>query len=337
MLIFGITLSGEIKNLPISIEIIDDGYIHPISSDELNFAGNFTEILENDDRIQLHNYSYLEGISKVEKGEVVAAILIPANFTRDLILQNNVSISIYIDGTKPQIKLTAYIAIREAIQDVYGGDLLTLEEELAFGGAEFSSLDVSIPQVIGIIMTFLILLLAILTVIREDTGKTKLRLFTTPLTSIERILGYSIALSILTMIETGIILMVAIFIFQTAVQGSIWLLILAGYIFGMAHIFLEFFLSNYAKNEFQAVQFAILVAVPALAFSGMLIPISSLPPIVSYISKVVPLTYGITIFEGIMLRGWGLSELWFEFTYILGLTIFFFILALLSATDKSKD
>jgi ABC-2 type transport system permease protein len=111
------------------------------------------------------------------------------------------------------------------------------------------------------------------------------------------------------MIETAIVLLVAIFIF----------------------------LSNYAKNEFQAVQLAILVAVPALAFSGMLIPISSLPPIVSYISKVVPLTYGIAIFEGIMLRGWGLNELWFEFTYILGLTIFFFILALLSATDKSKD
>jgi hypothetical protein len=38
-----------------------------------------------------------------------------------------------------------------------------------------------------------------------------------------------------------------------------------------------------------------------------------------------------------MLRGWGLEKLWFEFILIFVLAISFFILALISSSDKSKD
>jgi ABC-2 type transport system permease protein len=337
MFVFGVTLSGDIKNVPISIEIADEGFIHPITHEESNFAEMILDALREDNRVAIQICSYTEGRTQVDKGENVASILFPINFTADLFTTENTSFSIYIDGTKPQIKLTVYNAINVALQEVLGNRGIRLEEELAFGGAEFSGLDVSIPSVMGYILTFLILLLAVLTVIREDIGKTKLRLYTTPLTSIERILGYVISLSVLAMLETAIVLGIAIFIFGTVVQGSLGLLFAAGFLYGMSHIFLAFLLSNFAKNEFQSVQLAVLVAIPSLAFSGMMIPISSLPPIIASVSKFIPLTYGIHIFEGIMLRGWGLKELWFEFTLITSLTVIFFILALLSSSDKSKD
>ncbi|MHA2031484.1 MAG: ABC transporter permease, partial [Candidatus Kariarchaeaceae archaeon] len=222
-------------------------------------------------------------------------------------------------------------------QVILEGRGVKLDEELAFGGVEFSGLDVTIPGVMGYILTFLILLLAVLTVIREDIGKTKMRLFTTPLTPVERILGYVVSLSLLAMLETALVLGIAIFIFGTVVQGSLPLLFFAGLIYGLSNIFLAFFLSNFAKNEFQSVQLAVLVAIPSLAFSGMMIPISSLPPIIATISKFIPLTFAITIFEGIMLRGWGFEELWFEFTLIFVLAALFFILALISSSDRSKD
>ena len=51
----------------------------------------------------------------------------------------------------------------------------------------------------------LFLLVAVLTAIREDINKTKFRLFTTPLTPVERILGYVLALSFFAMLETGMV------------------------------------------------------------------------------------------------------------------------------------
>ncbi|MHA2227167.1 MAG: ABC transporter permease [Candidatus Hodarchaeales archaeon] len=337
MFVFGTTLSGDIKNVPIIVENIDDGFINPLSLEEANFGEAIYNELLLDDRVDMRVGTYQDGREMIESSDLVASILFESNFTTEMILNGNASIKIYIDGTKPQIKGTVYNAFIDAMQVILEGRGINFDEELAFGGVEFSGLDVSIPGVMGYILTFLILLLAVLTVIREEIGKTKLRLFTTPLTSVERILGYVFALSLLAMLETALVLGIAIFIFGTVVQGSILLLFFAGLLYGMANIFLAFFLSNFAKNELQSVQLAVLVAIPSLVFSGMMIPIPSLPPIIASMSKFIPLTYAITIFEGIMLRGWGFEKLWFEFALIFLLTIAFFILALISSSDKSKD
>jgi ABC-2 type transport system permease protein len=337
MYVFGATLSGDIKYVPIIIENLDDGYVHPITLEEINFGEAIFSELLLDDRIEVNTGSYQEGKDIIEAGDLVASILFNSNFTTEMIQTGNASIMVYIDGTKPQIKGTVYAALTDAMQVILEGKGVKLDEELAFGGVEFSGLDVTIPGVMGYVLTFLILLLAVLTVLREDIGKTKLRLFTTPLTPVERILGYVLALSLLAMLETALVLGIAIFVFGTVIQGSLPLLFFSGFIYGLANIFLAFFLSNFAKNEFQSVQIAALVAIPSLAFSGMMIPISSLPPIIATMSKFIPLTFAITIFEGIMLRGWGFEELWFEFTLIFVLTALFFILALISSSDKSKD
>ena len=337
MYVFGTTLSGDIRNVPIIVENHDEGFVNPFTLEEINLGEAIFNELLLDDRIELNNGSYQEGKDLIESGDLVASILFSRNFTSEMIQKGNASISIYIDGTKPQIKGTVYSVLSDAMQVILEGRGVKLDVELAFGGVEFSGLDVTIPGIMGYILTFLILLLAVLTVIREDIGKTKLRLFTTPLTPVERILGYVVALSLLAMLETALVLGITIFIFGTVVQGSLPLLFFAGLVYGLANIFLAFFLSNFAKNEFQSVQLAVLVAIPSLAFSGMMIPISSLPPIIATMSTFIPLTYAITIFEGIMLRGWGFEELWFEFTLIFVLTISFFILALISSIDKSKD
>lgn len=337
MFVFGITLSGDIKNVPIIVENLDDGFINPSTEEEINLGEAIYNELLLDDRVDMNIGSYQDGKDMIDSSDLVASILFGSNFTTEMIINSNASIKIYIDGTKPQIKGTVYAALTDAMQVILEGRGVNLDEELAFGGVEFSGLDVTIPGVMGYILTFLILLLTVLTVIREDIGKTKLRLFTTPLTPVERILGYVFALSLLAMLETALVLGIAIFIFGTVVQGSLLLLFFAGLIYGLANIFLAFLLSNFAKNEFQSVQLAVLVAIPSLAFSGMMIPISSLPPILAAMSKFIPLTFAITIFEGIMLRGWGLEKLWFEFSLIFVLMISFFILALISSSDKSKD
>ena len=336
MLIFGLTLSGTITNVPVTIDNLDPGFTNPMTSEEISLTQEIIDLLMVDERLDITFSDYQSGVDKVESGKAVASIRFDENFTSDLILLSNATIDIYIDSTKPQNKGAVYNALSDAMHTVMEGRGISFNQEVAFDGAEFTGLDVSIPGVMGYILTFLLLLISVLTVIREDVGKTKLRLFTTPLTSVERILGYVIALSIVAMVETAMVLLIGIYVFKTAVQGSIALLFLAGFLYGISHIFLAFLLSNFAKNELHAVELAVLIAIPSLAFSGMMVPVSSLPTSIAFISKFVPLTYGIMIFEGIMLRGWGIEKLWFEFSLIAGLAVIFFFLALLSSSDKSK-
>ena len=68
--------------------------------------------------------------------------------------------------------------------------------------------------------------------------------------------------------------------------------------------------------------------------SGMLIPVNSLPDWVQPISKFVPMYYGNRVFEGIMLKGYGLADLAPEFAIIGGVALLFFALAVMTVKDR---
>jgi len=187
------------------------------------------------------------------------------------------------------------------------------------------------------VLSFLLLLISLVTLIREKISGTESRLYSTPLTATERMLGYVFGLTIIGLLMIFAIMIFGIFVFGIEVRGSILLLFTSFILFGMVHIFLSLFLSNYAENEFQAIQFTPVIIIPGMAVSGMLIPIYSLPDWLEPLSYVFPLTYGVNIIKGIMLKGWGFKELWLDFVILTGMIVIFFVLALLTVKDRMSD
>jgi ABC-2 type transport system permease protein len=264
-------------------------------------------------------------------------ITVPPNLTEMLeaMAQNeNATVVLYIDGTKPVNQASVLAALQNAMQSSFGGGGIELEEVFAFGNVEYSGLDVSIPMVIAFVLTFLVLLISLIIITRESTTGVLARLYTTPLSAIERLLGYSVALLVLGVVMAGVILGIGIGVFGAVVQGNFALLFSAAVLYALAHIFLAVFLSNFAKNELQAVQMAPLIALPSMALSGMLIPINTFPDWVQTIAKFVPMYYGNRIFEGIMLKGYGLDNLVVEFAIIGGVALLFFVLAVATVKDR---
>jgi ABC-type multidrug transport system permease subunit len=264
-------------------------------------------------------------------------IAVPPNLTEmleEMGQDDNATVVLYIDGTKPVNQASVVVALQNALQSSFGNGGIELDEEYAFGNVEYSGLDVSIPMVIAFVLTFLVLLISLIIITRESTAGVLSRLYTTPLSAIERLLGYSAALLVLGIVMAGVILGIGIGVFGAVVQGNFALLFSAAVLYALAHIFLAVFLSNFAKNELQAVQMAPLIALPSMALSGMLIPINTFPDWVQTIAKFVPMYYGNVIFEGIMLKGYGLAELGFEFAVVGGIAALFFVLAVATVKDR---
>jgi ABC-2 type transport system permease protein len=264
-------------------------------------------------------------------------VSIPLNLSQalsDVGISDNATLAIYIDGTKPQNEASILAALQSALQDSVGGGGITLDKQFAFGNVEYSGLDVSIPSVIAFVLTFLVLLISLIIITRETSSGVLARLYATPLSAIERLLGYSTALLLLGILMVGVILGIGIGVFGVAVQGNLGLLFFGAVLYALAHIFLAVFLSNFAKNELQAVQMAPLIALPSMALSGMLIPINAFPDWVQVIAKFVPMYYGNRIFEGIMLKGYGIGDLTFEFAVVSGIAALFFILAVSTVKDR---
>jgi ABC-2 type transport system permease protein len=345
MLIFGFALGGEVKNAPILVNNQDTGYnvtTGQSSTTSFHFGDNITSSLLNDDTVKITFGNFKSGETGVKNGTYYAAIMLPSNFSESLFLKNSgqnvsTSIQIFIDGTKPTIEAGILLALQRALQDSFGNGGVVLDKQFAFGGVEYSGLDVSIPSVMAFVLTFLVLLISLIIVARETTSGILPRLYTTPLSALERLLGYSIALLLLGFLMVGVILVIGVGVFGVVVQGSIVLLFFGAVLYALAHIFLAVFLSNFARNELQAVQLAPLIALPSMALSGMLIPVSSFPGWVQTIAKFVPMYYGNRLFEGIMLKGYGIGTLVPEFLIIGAIATLFFVLAAVTVKDRITD
>jgi ABC-2 type transport system permease protein len=286
--------------------------------------------------------SFNAGTIGVDNGTYYAAILVPANLSETLFLRNtgqnlNASVTVYIDGTNPTIEATLLAALQSSLQNTLGNGGVVLNEQYAFGGVQFSGLDVSIPAVIGLVLTQLVLIISIVTLVKETTSGVMSRLYATPLSAFERLLGFAFALLILGIGMTGIILFIGLVIFGAIVQGSFSLLLVGAVLYALLNIFLAVFLSNFAKNELQAVQMVPLILLPSMALSGMLIPVSSFPSWVQTIAKFVPMFYANKLFEGIMLKGYGIGNLTSEFLIIGGMVLLFFVLAAITVKDRMPD
>ncbi len=347
MVVFGLVLTGEVKNVPVVIDNADVGYTATVGRDQtisLTLGGNLTGNLQADDRLQVTLGNYDDHKVEVDSGAYLAVIRIPANFTEMLFLKSsgqtlstmaNITVEVYLDGTKTSVKASILGALQDGLKTVLGNNSgVDIQGQFAFGGMEFSGFDQSIPSVMGFVLTLLVLIISSLILKRETIGGTEERLLTTPLRVSERLLGYVVALLILSMLMIGAILVIGVFVFAAVIQGSFLLLILLLILFGLTNIFMSVFLSNFARNEIQAVQAAVLISLPSMALAGIFMPVISFPPYVQTISHFIPLYYGVRIFEGIMLKGWGVDMLWPD---ILAISIFaaaFLILALVTVKDK---
>ena len=344
MLIFGFVLGGQAKNLPVIVDNQDAGYTVHVgqNSTSFDFGNKVLSSLQSDDRVKLSQGSFDSGKICVDNGTYYAAITFPANFSEVLILRNagqsiNAPVTIYIDGTNPTIEAAVLAALQSSLQNTFGSGGVVLDEQFAFGGVQFSSLDISIPAVISLVLTQTVLLISLIVIVRETTSGVLSRLYATPLSAFERLLGYSIALLLLAMAMTGIVLFIGLGIFGAVVQGSFALLFLGAVLYASLNIFLAVFLSNFARNELQAVQMVPLITLTSMALSGMLIPVDSFPGWVQTVARFVPMYYANRMFEGLMLKGYGIGNLAQQFIILSGIAALFFVLAVMTVKDKMAD
>ena len=341
MLIFGFALGGQVSNVPILVDNQDTGYSATFGTSgvSLHVGSQILASLQTDSAVSVTTGSYGAGKADVDSGTYFAAIQIPSNFSQTVFMRaqgRNVtpSIEIYIDGTKPSIDAGVLGALQGAVQNSSSIKGFSLVQEYAYGGMKFSGLDVSLPSVTAFVLTFLVLLISLLTVSRETTSGTLPRLYTTPLTAIERLLGYVLSLLVVGIMMVVVVLVVGIGLFGAVVRGDLLLLFAAATLYALSQVLLAVFLSNFAKNEFQAVQMAPLVALPSMALSGMLVPIYSLPGWIQPVAKLIPMYYANQLFEGIMLKGYGIGSTAFDFLVVTVIAAIFLALALSTVKDQ---
>jgi ABC-2 type transport system permease protein len=200
------------------------------------------------------------------------------------------------------------------------------------GGPQFDTVDFQAPPLIGFFAFFFVFLLTAVSFLRERTGGTLERLMVTPARRAEVVLGYMLGFGVLAVVQAVIILLVALLVLDINYVGNLGLVFLLVITLTVAAVNLGIFLSTFARNELQAIQFIPLVIVPQGLLSGVVWSIESMPRWLQAVAQAMPLTYSNQALRGVMLeaQGLGSGELLRNFGVLLAFAAFFVLLSSLT-------
>jgi ABC-2 type transport system permease protein len=114
----------------------------------------------------------------------------------------------------------------------------------------------------------------------------------------------------------------AVFHFGVPFVGSVSLLNLMGVIYVVAALSLGVLISALVRTQQLAMMAALVVTVlPSVMLSGFIFEIKNMPPVLQYITYIVPARYFLLIIRGIMLKGSDLLTLWPQALALITLTL----------------
>jgi ABC-2 type transport system permease protein len=145
-----------------------------------------------------------------------------------------------------------------------------------------------------------------------------------PLSRVEIVSGYILGFSLVAMIQSVTTLLIVVFIFGVPMRGSPITAFAVILLLGAGALALGSFVSNFARSEFQVVQFIPIVIIPQIVLCGVFWPVQSVPEFLRPISNVLPLTYASDALRAIMLKGALVSDILPDFLYLGAFFLIFF-------------
>lgn len=278
----------------------------------------------------------------LDRGEVQAAVRVPAGFGGAVRRGDTTSAQILVDGTNSN---TAAIVAGYAAGIVGGYAGRVLREQMntklvgrtmAAGGPvnlsmpgvearsrvwfnpELQSRNYFVPGVVVNIITLVTLMLTTLAIVREKEMGTMEQLMVTPIRPLELMLGKTLPFALAGLLDVVLITSAALLVFHIPFRGSVLLLLGCACLYLLTTVGAGLFLSTISRTQQQAVMAAFFFFMPAFMLSGFAFPIRNMPPAVQYLSYLNPVRYFIEIVRGIFLKGVGAEVLWPQMVTLFG-------------------
>ena len=248
----------------------------------------------------------------IVSGEVHAGLYIPPDFERRRIDGTRPVAQVIVDGTRPGVD-TAVRAISGTPLPLRDGTpqraVPSIEVLTEFNPERRTAVQV-VPALIGVILSMTMVIFTAIALVRErERGNLEL-LITTPVRSVELMVGKLLPYILVGLVQTTLVLLTGVLLFDVPINGSLVDLYLGAGLFIAATLGLGLVISTIAATQFQAMQLGFFTLLPSILLSGFAFPFEGSPKSVQYFAQVLPLTHFVEILRGVILRGASLATLW---------------------------
>jgi ABC-2 type transport system permease protein len=313
LILFGFAINTDPKRLPMAV----------VESDRSEFSRSLIASLENSAyfRVTARPRSEAEGNRLLAEGSVQFLLVVPPDFSRQLLRGEHPAILLAVDATDPAASGNALSALNGIVRQVLARDLTGSLRALQVADAPFEirtqrrynpegiSRYNIVPGLIGVILTMTMVMMTALAMTRERERGTMENLLATPVRPLEVMVGKIAPYILFGYVQVAVILVAARLLFDVPMVGSLALLSAALVIFIAANLAVGFTFSTIAKNQLQAMQLTFFFFLPSMLLSGFMFPFRGMPGWAQAIGEALPLTHFLRVVRGIMLKGNGIAEI----------------------------
>jgi ribosome-dependent ATPase len=284
-----------------------------------------------------------ESERRLRSGNTQIVVEVPPGFGRDLLNNRTPEVDATVDGAMTFRGETAknYVAgvvskqgeelqrslHRPGSPNAWKND--DIEVRFRYNQA-FLSVNAMVPSVFMLMLCLIPAIMSAIAVVREKETGSIANFRSTPITRFEYLIGKQLPYIAVSMISFFALLFMAIFIFQVPLKGPFLMLLVGTLLYVFATTGFGQLISSFVSTQVAAVfATAILSIVPAVNFSGIFAPVSSLSGGARVIGLSFPSAWYQPITVGVFAKALGVAALWPNALAILIIGLAFLALSLL--------
>ena len=315
LFIFGWAINTDVKHVPTAV-FEQSGSLE---------ARLFLEAMENSQYFDIRHHvrSHRELTRLIDAGVAKVGVVVPPDYAQRL-ARREAAIQVIVDASDPQVATSALNAatslgaqrslkvLTETLEGTrLGGSAPPVDVRVrAWYNPDLVSAIFIVPGLIGALLMQTTITAMAVSVVREREKGTLEALIVSPIRRWELLLGKIVPNLLVAFGQMTMALVVAHFVFDVPIRGSLPLLYALSLVFMMGTLGVGILLSTASRTVPQAMQLAFLTFLPSIYLSGLLFPIEGMPTGAQYLAAIIPLTYFLKIVRGIILKGVGFEYLW---------------------------
>ena len=331
MLAFGFGISFDVENLTFA------AYDQDNSMESRQLVEAFTGSRYFEERPPIRSAEELD--RRLKSGELQFSIEIPPSFGRDLMAGRVPQLSFWLDGAMPfRAETTRGYITALATQYAQGlaagrsasshaATPVSMETRFRYNQG-FKSANAMVPSVIMLMLIVIPAIMSAIGVVREKETGSIANFRATPISRFEFLFGKQLPYIAVAMVSFVLLVVVARVVFDVPIKGSAWVLVLATLLYVAATTGFGQLISSFTRTQVSAVfATAILSIIPAINFSGLMVPVASLSGGGRLIGTSLPPAWYQPVSVGVFTKGLGIGELWTNLAMLAAFFLLFLAVA----------
>ncbi len=335
LIFLGYAATFDLKQVDVALFNMDKSSLSRQLSEDVISSGYFNIAYD------INDYNIASKL--IDEGKVTFVIVIPSGFEKKIERNESAPLQLLIDASDGN-KASITFGYMQGIVGQFSQKIMlekfnhTGIKQLPAGKLEpevrvwynptMHTRNFMVPGIVALILMIITTTLTSLAIVKERESGTLEQLIVTPIKPYQLILGKIIPFLILAFVGLLLVLTAMYLLFGIGVRGNLPFLLFASFLVTLLGLGLGLFVSTISKTQQQAMMASVFVILmPMIYLSGFAFPIDNMPEIIQYITYLIPLRYFITILRGVVLKGIGFTELWFDTSMLLLMSIAVLVLS----------